>query len=122
MGADHDHSRAPKPESYRFVLRKLAEHDPTIEERVSGYDESALSVDVTHRDGVRRRTIFISSENFRDRLLRLGWEDVTQLFAGELPPATQAAPEAAAAPVEAQSIGWGGQAKGRPPKTIRVAG
>lgn len=121
MSFTHDHSRAPPEGTYRFVLRKLAEHDPTIPERVSGYDESAISVDITHRDGANRRTIFISSEPFRDRLLRLGWQDVTELFAGASPPATPAAepqPEPAPAPAPASQRA----AATRPPKTIRVAG
>jgi hypothetical protein len=72
---------APEAGSYRFVLRKIAPHDPTFEELVSGYDDAAKSRDVTHPDGVRRRTVYVNSEPFRDRLLRQGWEDVTGLAA-----------------------------------------
>lgn len=71
---------APDAGSYRFVMRKIAPHDPTFEELVHGYDEAAKSRDVMHPDGLRRRTVFINGDNFRTRLLKLGWEDVTEAF------------------------------------------
>jgi len=71
---------APTVGTYRFVLRKIAEHDPSIEEIVSGYDESVYTRDITHPDGLRRRTAFVTSEPTRDRYCKLGWEDVTALW------------------------------------------
>jgi hypothetical protein len=99
----------PDPGSYRFVLRKIAEHDPDIEENVPGYDESAYSRNILHPDGKRRRTIFISSEYFRDRLTKLGWENVTGMWDGSAP--VQAVAGASRAPEAA---------KRKPP--VRIAG
>lgn len=78
--------QGPAPEgTYRHALRKIAEHDPDYEELVCGVDESVQSRDVTHPDGLRRRTVYISSDTLRERLLKMGWEDV---------PAPVVAPEA----------------------------
>lgn len=74
-------TKAPPRESYRFVLRKVPPHPPEIAERVSGYDEAQETYDITHPDGVRRRTLFLNSQYFRDRLWKMGcWEDVTHLW------------------------------------------
>jgi len=71
----------PDPSTYQFVLRRIPDWDPWLSETVSGYDEAIESKDIVHPDGARKRTVFINSEPFRDRLLRLGWEDVTALWA-----------------------------------------
>jgi hypothetical protein len=92
----------PAPGSYRFVLRKIAEHDPDIEENVTGYDESAYSRNILHADGKRRRTVFISSEYFRDRLTKLGWENVTGMWDGSAPAPAQAATAGPHAPEAAK--------------------
>lgn len=76
---------APLRGTYRFVLRKVAPHPPEVAERVSGYDEAQETYDITHPDGIRRRTLFLTSEFFRDRLWRMGsWEDVTEVWFAHL--------------------------------------
>lgn len=59
------------------VLRDQAGLDPTIEALVSGYDESTTTRDVVHPDGVRSRTVVVTSSSFAERLRCLGWLDVT---------------------------------------------
>jgi hypothetical protein len=85
----------PAEGTYRFVLRKQVEHDPTMPEIVSGYDESVITRDITHPDGVRRRTVYVNSESFRTRLVRLGWLDVTDKFsaAGGTGPVSTPSPQ-----------------------------
>jgi hypothetical protein len=82
----------PEPSSYNFVMRTWRPYDPTIERRASTYDESVLSRDITHPDGVRRPTIFILGENARDRLIKLGWQDVTEQWKKAPPTAPVPAP------------------------------
>ena len=74
-----------------------AEHDPEIRESVPGMDEAVETYDITHRDGKRRRTIFINSPDFRSRLLKMGWEDVTEASFGAALAAENKAPETASA-------------------------
>lgn len=83
----------PEPGTYHRVLRDQSGLDPTIEALVTGYDEQVSTHDVTHPDGVRARTVFVTSLHFADRLRRLGWLDVTDLWA-------QAAATSVAASVE----------------------
>lgn len=93
MSAD---TTVPAPGSYRFVLRRLprreVELDPTIPELVSCYEEQVYSRNILHPDGLRRRTIFLQHPESRDRLIKLGWQDVTEawLAALEKPPETSA--------------------------------
>lgn len=70
---------APEAGTYKFVLRRRDGFAPEIPEQVTGYTESPVSRDVTHPDGLRRRTVYLNDQALRDRLLRLGWEDVTEL-------------------------------------------
>lgn len=71
--------RKPPPRGqYRFVLRKQNSHDPTLENRVPGYDETAMTRDITHSDGIRAQTVFVRSPHFAQRLRCLGWLDVTE--------------------------------------------
>lgn len=76
---------APQDGSYRFVMRKCADHDPEVEELVPGYDEAVTTRDITHPDGLRRRTAYISDGNLRERLLKTGWEDVTDRWTSQAP-------------------------------------
>ena len=82
----------PARDSWTYCLRKYAEHEPTIREAVNGYDEAVETYDITHRDEKRRRTVFIRSIDFRERLLKKGWEDVTALFDGVAQAEAPAAP------------------------------
>lgn len=91
--------RGPAPEgTYRHALRKIAEHDPDYEELVCGVDESVQSRDVTHPDGLRRRTVYITSDTLRDRLLKMGWEDVPSVSAIASAPEVPAPPPVVAPP------------------------
>lgn len=67
----------PEPGSFRYVLRTLRPYDPTIPRTASTYDETVESRDITHKDGIRHPTIFLNTQTARDRLVREGWEDVT---------------------------------------------
>lgn len=70
----------PEPGTYHRVLRDQSGLDPAIEALVTGYDEQVPTHDVTHPDGVRARTVFVSSLHFADRLRRLGWLDVSEMW------------------------------------------
>lgn len=82
---------APAPGSYRYVLRTIRAYDPTIPRQASTYEETVESLDITHPDGIRHPTIFLSTESARDRLTKDGWEDVTQQWLEYLD--RQASPE-----------------------------
>lgn len=70
-------------------MRKIPEHDPELPETVSGFDEACYTRDITHPDGLRRRTAFIRSTDLRQRMLCLKyWEDVTEAFHAGPKPAT----------------------------------
>ena len=80
-----------------FVMRRIANFDPEFVEHVNCYDEAVETMDVTHPDGLRRRTVIIHQENSRQRLLCLGqWEDVTELHTKAAPSIDPDAPAAKA--------------------------
>jgi hypothetical protein len=70
--------------SFQFVLRTYREYDATIARAASTYGEAVNSRDVIHPDGIRRPTIFLATEAARDRLTKLGWEDVSSLWTSEI--------------------------------------
>jgi hypothetical protein len=82
------------PKSFTFALfRDDWQREHAVTER--GYDEVATSifVEVAGKPG---HGLFIHSQTFRDRLVKLGWLDVTETFkkAAEAPPAAPAEPPA----------------------------
>lgn len=71
----------PARDTYNFVLRRCTPLEPSVKETVSIRGENAKdSHNIVHPDGHRRRTIFVVQQNARDRLIKLGWEDVTEMF------------------------------------------
>jgi hypothetical protein len=70
----------PDRVDYEFVLRTYRAYDATIPRLASTYEETAHSYDITHPDGERRPTIFIKRQTARDRLVKEGWEDVTEAW------------------------------------------
>lgn len=73
-------TKPPEPKTYCFVLRTYRPYDPQIVRLASTYWESQESRDITHPDGQRRPTIFISHEHSKSFLEKQGWEDVTHLW------------------------------------------
>ncbi len=82
----------PPRGSYRFVLRTVRQYDPSIPRLASTYSESQQSRDITHPDGRRAPTVFFTDPDGVDRLLRLGWEDVTSAWLAHLPGEEKAKP------------------------------
>lgn len=68
--------------TFSFVLRrhKSCRFDPSLRNTVSSYDETVETRDITHNDGLRSQTIFVQKKTTRDRLWRMGWEDVTDMW------------------------------------------
>jgi len=71
----------PKLGTYTYVLRRMSLVDPGLSEVVACYGENnKQSYDITHHDEKRRRTLFVVTTPVRNRLLKLGWEDVSSDF------------------------------------------
>lgn len=90
MSTTPDPQTPPEPHTYTYVMRRIPDFDPWLTEQVYGYDESPTSRDIVHPDGVRRVTVFMRSDNLRQRMLcEGGWDDVTDQWT---PPATTEGP------------------------------
>jgi hypothetical protein len=86
---------APELGTYNFVMRTIRPYSADLEMQASTYDESVTSRDITHPDGIRKPTIFLSTETARNALRMRGWEDVSEAwFEHHRPAAPQAEPEA----------------------------
>jgi hypothetical protein len=68
----------PELGSYKYVLRTIRAYDPELERTAHAYEEVLTSRDITHPDGVRHPTIFVVLDNTRERMVRDGWEDVSE--------------------------------------------
>lgn len=97
----------PPRASYRYVLRET-NHNPEVSQAFTSYDEAADSRCIQHPDGVVACTLFLYSENARDRATKLGWVDVSDPWFARLdgavapPPAVRdEVSSGAAAPVSA---------------------
>jgi hypothetical protein len=89
--------KAPPRSEWRFVLRTIREYDPSRFRPVANtFNETRESLDILHPDGCRRPTVFFTDENGRNRLLRLGWEDVTEAWDAAAQAPAAAAEEPAA--------------------------
>lgn len=80
---------APPMGSYSFVMRTIRPYNAELEMQASTYDESVTSRDITHPDGIRKPTVFISTQNARDALRMRGWEDVTEAWLDHHRPAPE---------------------------------
>lgn len=87
----------PAEGSYSFVLRRSSPLDPRFAELAPARGEPTVkSRDITHPDGLRRRTLFIRTRPVRDRYMKLGWEDVTRQWMAARQTAQKAAEAAEA--------------------------
>lgn len=99
----------PPRASYRFVLRET-NHNPEVSQAFTSYDEAADSRCIQHPDGIVACTLFLFSENARNRATKLGWVDVSDPWFARLDGAV-VAPAVQEAPVSA-SVAAGSAAPG----------
>lgn len=69
----------PAPETFCFVLRR-ADRSASLPWTESNYTDSARSHCIDW-DGVPMATLFVKTAPLRDRCMKLGWKDVTALWA-----------------------------------------